>query len=338
MILTLSIISASQILLFYLLDKLSYKFNLLDYPNSRKIHARPTSYLGGIGILATYFLIVFLTTSQNNFIHSIIIYGALIAFLGFVDDKILITPIKKLVLQTVLILFFIYQNSFYLNDLGTYQLIGKISLGKFNIFFTLICCLLLINSLNYSDGIDGLGILNYIFVVSVYIFLSHNNNLYDIRNFLFFLIVPAIIFLVFNFGFKNYKFFLGDSGSNLLGFLISFVSIGMYTKYNFHPILIMWPLGFLVYEFISTNFLRIINKKNIIGPGLDHLHYELKLIYKLSVININILILLLNIILTTVGYLAYYKLNELTSLVFYIFFFSVFLYFRINLNRKTNRI
>jgi len=338
MIIKLLSITATQLIFFYFLDKFSKKFNLLDYPDSRKIHGKPTSYLGGIGILATYFILVYLTISQNNFIHNVIIYGSLLAFLGFIDDKISITPSKKLVAQTILIFFYIYQNSLYLNDIGTFQYIGKIGLGNFNIIFTLMCCLLLINSFNYSDGIDGLAILNYIFIISIYIFLSHNNNLYDIRDFLILLIVPAIIFLIFNFGYKKIKFFLGDSGSNLLGFIISFVSIGMYTKYNFHPILIMWPLSFLVYEFLSTNILRIINNKNIVGPGHDHLHYELRLIYKLNIVNINILILLFSAITTMIGYIAYYKLNEFISLIFYILFFSLFLYFRIKLNYQIKKI
>jgi UDP-GlcNAc:undecaprenyl-phosphate GlcNAc-1-phosphate transferase len=337
MIVKLLTITVIQLIFFYFLDKFSKKFNLLDYPNSRKIHSKPTSYLGGIGILATYFILVFLTISQNNFIHNIIIYSSLVAFLGFVDDKISITPIKKLAAQTILIFFFIYQNSLYLNDIGTFQYIGKIGLGNFNIIFTLMCCLLLINSFNYSDGIDGLAILNYIFIISVYIFLSHNKNLYDIRDFLILLIVPAIIFLIFNFGYKKFKFFLGDSGSNLLGFIISFVSIGMYTKHNFHPILIMWPLSFLVYEFLSTNILRIINNKNIVGAGHDHLHYELELIYKLNIVNINILILLFSVITTMIGYIAYYKFNEFISLFFYILFFSLFLYFRIKLNYQIKK-
>jgi UDP-GlcNAc:undecaprenyl-phosphate GlcNAc-1-phosphate transferase len=331
-------IAVIQLIFFYFLDKFSKKFNFLDYPDSRKIHDKPTSYLGGIGILATYFILVFLTISQNNFIHNIIIYGSLVAFIGLVDDKISITPVKKLVAQTILILFFIYKNSLYLNDIGTFQYIGKVGLGNFNIIFTLLCCLLLINSFNYSDGIDGLAILNYIFIISIYIFLSHYNNLYDIRDFLILLIVPAIIFLKLNFGYKKIKFFLGDSGSNLLGFIISFVSIGMYTKYNFHPILIMWPLSFLVYEFLSTNFLRIINKKNIVSPGHDHLHYELKLIYKLNRVNINILIFLYSTIVTLIGYFTYYKFNEFISLLFYILFFFLFLYFRIKLNYQIKKL
>lgn len=338
MLIQLLIITVIQLIFFYFLNKFSKKFDFLDYPDSRKIHEKPTSYLGGIGILATYFILFFLTISQSNFIHDIIIFSSLIAIIGLVDDKISITPVKKLVAQTILIFFFIYNNSLYLNDIGTFKYIGKISLGNFNIIFTLMCCLLLINSFNYSDGIDGLATLSYIFIISIYIFLSHIKNLYDIRDFLILLIVPSVIFLIFNFGYKNIKFFLGDSGSNLLGFIISFVSIGMYIKYNFHPILIMWPLSFLVYEFLSTNFLRIINNKNIVSPGHDHLHYELKIVYKLDRIKINILIFLYNTIATFIGYFAYYMFNEFISFFLYILLFFLFLYFRIKLNYQINKL
>ena len=62
--------------------------------------------------------------------------------------------------------------------------------------------------------------------------------------------IPTLIFLFFNFSLLNFpKLFLGDSGSLLFGFLISFILIYA-AKYNLtHPILLAWSVAIFVYEF-----------------------------------------------------------------------------------------
>ena len=93
-----------------------------------------------------------------------------------VDDKYIITPGIKLTLLSIPTLILIYQG-YTLDNLGTYEIIGKINLGKLNFIFTLLCVVFLINAFNYNDGIDGLA-LSQIFICLIYYkFLINNPEL-----------------------------------------------------------------------------------------------------------------------------------------------------------------
>ena len=102
-------------------------------------------------------------------------------------------------------------------------------LGVFSIPFTFLSVLFLINAFNYFDGIDGMLSFTSISTLSILYFLVVHEHHYLIldQNTEFFLIIitlPIIIFLFFNFSIlKLPKIFLGDSGSLLLGFIISFI-------------------------------------------------------------------------------------------------------------------
>ena len=67
--------------------------------------------------------------------------------------------------------------------------------------------------------------------------------------------------------------FLGDSGSLLLGFIISFILIYLANQNFIHPILLAWSIVIYVYEFLAINLIRIINNRNPFKAGRDHLHH-----------------------------------------------------------------
>ena len=88
--------------------------------------------------------------------------------------------------------------------------------------------------------------------------------------------MPICIFLCFNYAlFRLPKLFLGDSGSLLLGFIISFVLIYFANQKITHPILLAWSVSIFVYEFLAINLIRLKNKKSIFKAGQDHLHHIL---------------------------------------------------------------
>src|SRR5210317_157529 len=96
-------------------------------------------------------------------------------------------------------------------------------------------------------------------VLSILFFLNVNQ---EFRFFLVVISVPLMIFLFFNFSLlKLPKMFLGDSGSLLLGFVISFILIYAAKKDFIHPILLACSVAIFVYEFLSVNIIRIRNNK-----------------------------------------------------------------------------
>ena len=74
--------------------------------------------------------------------------------MGLIDDKYNLNTGGKLSLQVIPIFYLIVFENLKLTQIGDYEYF-KLSLGSFSIPFTLLCVLLLINSFNYFDGIDG---------------------------------------------------------------------------------------------------------------------------------------------------------------------------------------
>lgn len=322
--LLLTIIS---IIIFNLISKISRKFNLLDYPDKRKIHDEPTPYAGGFAISILYLIIIYFSNFVSDFYNNILVYGFVISLFGLIDDKYKIGIGSKLVLQLIPIIFMVHGANIYLENLGEYELIGFIELGSFSLVFTILCIFLLINSINYIDGLDGLASIIFLSSCLSLLFFSHFEY-EQLNTFIFSLIVPVFVFLFFNFNLLYLpKLFLGNSGSNLLGFLLSFISIFAYKKYNIHPSLIIWSLAFPVYEFLSTNILRIWSNKEIFKPGHDHLHYEINQKLKNKYLTI-IIILLINIFYSCFGYFIFSFFNSLISIITFIISFIIYFIFR----------
>lgn len=308
---------------------ISKKLSLTDIPNERKIHNNQIPFTAGLSIFI-YLLCLIKFNELNPELENIIIISFICLISGLVDDKYIITPGIKLTLLSIPTLILIYQG-YTLDNLGTYEIIGKINLGKLNFIFTLLCVVFLINAFNYNDGIDGLA-LSQIFICLIYYKFLINNP--ELNYFLNLILISIIITFFFNFS-KNIKFkiFLGNGGSLMLGFVLSFFIIYLFKYENIHPGLLIWPVAYLVYEFLSVSIIRLKRKKNIFIPGKDHFHHLLLKKFNNSHFKTTGIISLINIIFIFLGILIYNISNLLSLIVFIISFFS-YLFFRIYIERK----
>lgn len=311
-------------LIIFLLAKSSYKLNLVDLPNKRKMHSSPTAFTGGLAICLSYLFALQLFDGTGENLNLIISMSFLIAIIGFIDDLYRLNFGGKLSLQIIPIFYLIVIENLKLTNIGDYSYF-VINLGAFAIPFSLLCSLLLINSFNYFDGLDGTLVFSTISVILILLFL---NNDFEIKFYLMLIIIPLVIFLFFNFSiFKMPKLFLGDGGSLLIGFIISF-SLIYFAKIKIaHPILLAWSVSIFVYEFLSINIIRLKKNKNLFEPGKDHLHHILFKKYN-SVLFVNLFIFLLNIVFFIVGYLSYYLYKPLSSLILFLLFFFTYFIFR----------
>lgn len=316
------LIISFQILISFVIILISVNKGLTDKPSKRKVHNKPVPYTGGLIISFTFLFIVFVTNQEESNLNLLLSYTILSASAGLIDDIYDVNPGIKIILQTLPILFLINQN-LYLTDIGVYEYLGLLKLGSFDKIFTIFCCLFLINSCNYSDGIDGLlSIITISSLISFYLFLIIFNSIS--LNYLLFISLPFFIFIFFNFSNKKLKVFLGDSGSNLCGFLLSFVSIILYNNFGLHPSIIIWSLAYLVYEFLSVNLNRLVLLDKIFTPGKDHLHYELKKKFNLNNMQVVISILLIQLLFTSLGICINLTFNSFVSILLFIILFFVF--------------
>ena len=316
--------SLVSFLILFSVSAISYKLNLLDIPNKRKMHLKPTAYTGGLALCFIYIFAIFLFNFPSQKLNLILSIAFLIGVVGFIDDKYSLNVGGKLSLQIIPIIYLILLENFNLNQIGDYDYF-KLELNSFSVPFTLLSVMFLINSFNYFDGLDGTLSFVTISVLGILLFLIPNEKT---QLFLITILLPILIFLCFNFSiFKLPKLFFGDSGSLLLGFIISFTVIYLANQKIVHPILLAFSISIFVYEFLSINLIRIINKKKIFSAGVDHLHHILLKKNK-SLFLTNFLISIMNIIFFIFGYLSFKFINPLTSLILFLVLFIIFFILR----------
>tara|TARA_B100000768_G_C11216951_1_gene348660 strand:- start:134 stop:1123 length:990 start_codon:yes stop_codon:yes gene_type:complete len=318
------IYSLLSFLILILFAKVSYKLNLVDIPSDRKKHSKATAYTGGLAISVIYVISIVLFEVVGSKLNIIMSISFIMAIVGFVDDKYQINIGGKLSLQIIPIMYLIVLENFHLIQIGDYNYF-KLELNSFSIPFTLFSILFLINSFNYFDGKDGtLGFTTISTLVILYFLISDEN----IKLILITILLPLCIFLCFNFSLFNLpKLFLGDGGSLLLGFIVSFILIYLANKNLVHPILLAWSVVIFVFEFISINLIRIKKNKAIFKATQDHLHH-IFLEKTESIFLTNFFISSINIVLFIAGYFSFILIGPLASLILFIFSFIVFFLLR----------
>ena len=267
-----------NIVIFINYKNISRIYNIYDIPDQlRKKHKKPTPLLGGPLIIVNLFFYCFFEyfeTSNMSYFNNkldilIFLLCSLFFFMvGFIDDKKNLKPNLKLLLYIIIILLLsILDNDLVIKNINFTFTEYIFHFYNFSYIFTILCFLLFINSFNMLDGINGQAGCYAIFISLLMIFLN--------INIIFFvgLIILMLIFLYFNF---KEKMFLGDSGSILLSFLISYFFIKSYNKgidiYSDEIFLIMMIPGL---ELLRLALQRLYEKKHPFSPDSKHIHHLL---------------------------------------------------------------
>ena len=316
---TIYILISSSII--YLSRYLGY----FDKPNKRGFHKVPTINTGGL-IIYLFFLSVISHGEFNYNIELIVSIGFFICLTGFIDDRISLNPSSKIILLIIPSIYLIL-NGISISDLGQYEYLGNLELGKFKIPFLLLAIGLLINATNYIDGIDGLLLTFFLSCLIYYIFLIDDTKTI---NLLRFFVVASFLNLILNLlSSKNkLKVFSGDSGSLFIGFFISFMTIELYNSFNIHPAILIWPLWYPVYDFLFVSINRLINKKSIFKPDNTHLHHVISNKFYGNKISPIILFLMVNSSIIFLGY-KISEISKLLSLSIFVIGFALFFILRL---------
>ena len=204
-----------------------------DAPSHRRSHVSQIPTLGGVAIFAGF------TLSAGSFVShnylppmQYILVACIVMFLvGLKDDIQAIAPFKKLIGQIIAALVLIIPGNLYFSSLHGFLGIYDFNSHIVSLFITLFVIIAIINSINLVDGIDGLassiGILATIFF-GAWFYISGNIE--------YCLISAAVLgallgFFRFNVSNGKFKIFMGDTGSMLLGLLLS-VQVIMFNELN----------------------------------------------------------------------------------------------------------
>ena len=262
-----SLISMSVII------KICQKKGLYDYHDARKIHSGDIPRLGGVGIFIAYNVvaITFLITSYSDDLKSILpifIAGAIIFAFAVLDDILTLPALAKLIVQLIAVTI-VTVNGFRFKQIFSWILPAPVS---FVLTFGWI--LGVINAYNLIDGLDGLCGSFSITAISTLgaLYLLSGNPEYV----LCFMLAASILgFLCFNW--PPAKLFMGDAGSQFLGFMISvFPLFSSSNAFEYNKFIIMIVItAFPVFDTIAAIWRRLRDKRPIMSPDRSHLHHKL---------------------------------------------------------------
>ena len=307
---------------------ISKKLEFYDKPNIRKIHNSNVFNTGGLIIYLFYLVIVNFFEFNHN-IELIISIGFFICLVGFIDDRINLKPSNKVIFIIIPSAYLIL-NGISVNNLGNYEYIGFLNLGKFQLPFLILATGLLINATNYIDGVDGLLLSFFVCCLGYYIILIEDaKTIYLIK----LLLIPAILNLFLNMlpSKSKFKFFSGNTGSLFIGFFISFLTIELYNGFNIHPVYLIWPLWYPIYDFLFVSINRAILKKSIFSADNSHLHHKILNKFKKNHLNTILLFFVSNISIIYFGFLIS-NFSKFFSLITFII--SFFLYITLRFKYK----
>ena len=257
--------------------------------------------LGGVAMAISFFVSVRLLGEADPKMVTISIFALAISILGVIDDFLNLSWKIKILFQFLFV-------GMPIQFLGEYINIENITGLNFsnylNFFFTVLWIVVLMNSINFIDNMDGFAAVNSAFIciaITILAFIFNQNYLADVS---FILLLSILGFLIFNF--PPARIYMGDSGSLFIGFILGFISIifdwnpggESYLYSSIPPVFLFFTVPLL--DFLTVFIHRIKNKTSPTLGGTDHISHRLlnhgnsvqKILMLFSVINIFIFVLL----------------------------------------------
>ena len=256
---------------------------LVDLPDtSRKFHKRPTPLTGGIGILIALLISGKLYIDLNNlsgyvpeFTFQLMVISIPLVILFLIDDFKELRPFFRILIQVALTIYMIQSTGVYLETLGNLFGPGEINLGIFSMPITVFCVVGIMNAFNMMDGINGLC--SGCAMITLMLIGFFSGLIYD--SMLVLIIGSMIGFVIFNLGIfgKQNGVFLGDSGSNLVGFWVAWIAIyaSQSQIYSIEAITILWFVAIPLLDCIGLIFSRTIKGISWSTAGRDHIHHKI---------------------------------------------------------------
>ena len=237
-------------------------------------------------------------------------------FLGFIDDKNGISPLKKtLIIFSLLFLILPLDQDLLVKNLIFKDIKINILLNQASIFFTIFCIYIFFNILNFSDGVNGIALGISIYWITIFLIFGNFNNL-----FLTSLLICFLILFIYNI--KN-DLFIGNSGSSLLSSILASLFILEYNLYNSFYCDEIFLLMFLpAIDAARISIDRITKKASPFLPDKNHFHHLLiKKIHINYVFIIYVIFSILPFILSITILKTYYSLLLSTIMYFTVLIF-----------------
>lgn len=269
---------------------LAIRFKILDKPNYRSSHVKPTIRGGGIlflfGLLIYFFWEDF---SLPYFVTGTVI----IALLSFVDDIKTLSAKIRWPFQLLAVLLLFYEIGFDHFPIWTYVPVLVLAVGFINLF-------------NFLDGINGItGFSSFLVLASFY----YLNQPYPVTkdSFLIIMMLSVLVFGFFNFR-KKALMFAGDVGSITMAMIILYLGIE-YIIATESPLIICLYMVFGA-DSTLTLFYRVLKREKLSEPHRHHIYQKMVDNFKYSHLGVSGIYSLLQIIVSAVTLYVIFHVNQ----------------------------
>ncbi len=245
-----------------LVTGLMLKAGITALPNHRSSHDKPTPSGGGLGAVVAitmgiswYYLWAGADEAISFDIFWLLGGGLIVAIAGFADDIGKLPDFKTKLFLQICAVMFLFCGDLVIGQL-TLPFIGIINLGWWGYPITLIWVVGLTNAFNFMDGLDGMAGCTAIVSAFFCAIIAFNEGATQIFVMSYIIMASVIGFLPFNL--PRARLFMGDVGSQFLGFL--FAGLYVFTLAAHEPKVVFWIIPMLFLHFIFDTTYTVIRR------------------------------------------------------------------------------
>lgn len=263
--------------------KIAKHKHLFDEPDERKVHKDVIPTLGGLGIFAGFSMaalmgVRFGASPEFQFFMASVV---LMFFVGIKDDIMVISASKKFVAQILATAIIIRFGGVYISDLHGFLGVHKMPYIA-SIIFSAMTIVVITNAFNLIDGVDGLAGSLGIFCTIIFGIYFYLSGFQDYAVLAFSLAGGLLAFLIYNF--SPAKIFMGDTGSLIIGTVISILAIKFINvagdpqspvPLNSSPAIAFALLIVPLFDTLRVFTLRILDRRSPFSPDRNHVHHYL---------------------------------------------------------------
>lgn len=263
-----------------LFRRLSIKFGAVAIPDeARKIHKFIIPSAGGLAILLGFVVATLFIDKISPEVIGFLVGGLIVTLMGTIDEKIRLTPAVRLICQTLAALVVIYAGVKvdFIGNFGNGN-DGLFYLGFLSIPFTLFWIVGITNAINLIDGLDGLaggvtaisaGTLGTVALLS---------GRPEAAILCFILAAVSVAYLPYNFSDSpKRKTFMGDGGSNFMGYSLAVLSIlgAVKVAAAFSMLVPIFVLAIPIFDTLFAIVRRLLAGKSPFEADRLHLHHRI---------------------------------------------------------------
>jgi UDP-GlcNAc:undecaprenyl-phosphate GlcNAc-1-phosphate transferase len=303
--------------------RLAGRLKAMDLPDARKVHLTPIPRCGGLAMAAGIFLPFLYWRPGGDLVSAFLIGAGIIVFFGIADDFFGLGYRAKFIGQIAAALVAVLYGGIEIRTLGMLLPADFLLPGWAAFPLTVLAIVGVTNAINLADGLDGLagGISLLSFCCIGYLAWLHDATTIA-------LLATALAGAIFGFlRFNTHpaSVFMGDTGSQLLGFSAIVLSLGLTQGQTaVSPLVPLILLGFPVLDTLSVMAVRISEGRSPFSPDKNHFHHNLMALGLYHPESVLVIYVIQSVLMLWAFFFRYY--SELFLLLSYIVFSASILF------------